>query len=257
MSWLIRFLQSLLFVHFAPDNHVRPVRRLGRYHRVAGSGYFLTFPLVERVLPPVKTSIYVGDFFFGEILSQDNVPFTLKATILFTFNPKLALKEAAAQLVQGGDQLLQLIVQEYANQGLRRLTSRFKAEKLSAGEARFLIEWNLSRFLTTEMRALGLAPLKNGGILVKEITAHEKFRRAMLDARRLEANLQVVTSYHAVGDLIRQAIQAGFVAGLDEMDGNLTLLSTLSPLESIDPTYALDIHQAPVVQNGARVRNGR
>ena len=250
MRALVGLIKSLKFLHFAEDNHVIPVFRLGRYHRAGGPGFFWTIPLLERTLPTVKTSIYVGDFYFEELLSQDNIPFSLKATVLYTFDPKSAIPAAAAQLVQGGDSLLHVIVRDYANQGLRRLAAKFKAEDLSSSEARFKIERNLTRFLTAEMRALGLAPLKNGGVLLKEVIGHEKFRRAMLDVKRLDANLQVVTSYQAVGDLIQQAIQAGFVSNLEELQGNLTLLSTLSPLESVQPQQSFDIHQALPHVNG-------
>ncbi len=256
MKRLINIFKSLFFFHFAPDNHVSPVLRLGRYHRVDGPGFFWTIPLLEQALSPVKTGLHVGNFSFTETLSQDNIPFTVRMTVLFSFKPQSALKTAAAQLVLEGDDLLQLIVKEYTSQGLRRLTAKFKAEKLSSGEARFSIEQNLARFLLAELRALGLAPLANGGILIKEVVGHDKFRRAMLDAKRLDANLQVVTSYHAVGNLIQQAIQAGFVTSLEELDGNLTLLSTLAPLESIHPSYSMKLNQMPMVQNRQHTRNG-
>ncbi len=245
MKWLIRILGKLVGIHFAPDNHVVPVVRLERYHRVEGPGFFWIIPLLERTLSPVKTSIYVGNFIFEEILTRDNVPFKVKMTVLFTFKPVTALKSAAAVLVRGGEDLLKLIVKDYTSQGLRRLAAKFDAEELGGHIAMSTIERNLGRSLTAEMRALGIAPLKSGGILIKEAVAPEKFKRGVLNARRLEAILQALTRY-PVGDLIQQAIQAGFVTGLEDLESELTLLSTLSPLERVYPPYPRDIHGMPV-----------
>lgn len=255
MKWLMRILGSLVGIHFAPDNHVVPVLRLGRYHRVKGPGFFWINPLIERALPPVKTSIHVGNFVFEEVLSKDNIPFSIKMTVLFTFDPAAAVKSAAAVLVRAGDDLLQIIVKDYTNQGLRRLVAKFDAEELCGQIAMSTIERNLARFLAAEMRALGLAPLKRGGVLIKETIAPEKFKRGLLNAKRLEAILQALTRY-PVGDLIQQAIQAGFVTGLEDLESNLTLLSTLSPLENVYPPYLRDIHKIATVQNGRNTRNG-
>ncbi|UCG12894.1 MAG: hypothetical protein JSU72_20910, partial [Deltaproteobacteria bacterium] len=85
------------------------------------------------------------------------------------------------------------------------------------------------------------------------MVAPEKFKRAMLDARRdvirarrLEAFLKVLASY-PVEHLIRQAIQAGFVTGLEDLESSdLTLLSTLSPLEETPLPFTFDSHKIPV-----------
>lgn len=257
MKALFRFLGRLIGIHFAPDNHIIPVLRLGRYHRVKGPGFFWIIPLLERALPPVKTSIHVGSFHFAEVLSRDNIPFTVKMTVLFTFDPRTALKSAAAMLVRGGDDLFQTIMKDYADQGLRRLASRFDAEELCGETPMSAIERDLTHYLRVELRNLGLAPLRNGGIIIKEMNAPDKFKRTMLDARRdairtarLEAILQLLARY-PIGDLIQQAIQAGFVTGLEDLEGRLTVLSSLSPLEGERPPSILDAYRI-ANQNGKK-----
>jgi len=173
-------------------------------------------------------------------------------TVLFTFYPDQALHNAAAQLVQAGESLLKTIVKDYTAQGLRRLASRFEAEELCGQTAMSAIERDLTRFLRLEMVNLGLAPLPSGGILIKETMPPEKFQRGVLNARRLEAILQALTRY-PVGELIQQAIQAGFVTGLEDLQSDLTLLSTLSPLEDLPP-YLADIHRLPM-RNGVPKRH--
>ena len=187
-------------------------------------------------------------------MSRDNVPFRIQMTVLFSFNPASALKNAAAVLVRGGDNLLQIIVRDYTSQGLRRLAAKFKADELCSQPAMSMIERNLTRFLIAEMRVLGLAPLKSGGLLIKETIPPEKFERGMVEARRLEMTLQVLAGYPRES-LIQQATQVGLVTGLEELKGNLNLFSTLAPLESLYP--ALGIHQIPhLIRNGQHRQNG-
>lgn len=253
MKGLIKALGRLLGIHFATDNYVIPVLRWGRFNRVKGPGFFWTFPLIEQTLSPIKTSLHVGNFYFEEILTRDNIPFRVQMTVLFTFNPASALKSAAAMLVRGGDDLLQVIVKDYTNQGLRRLASRFEAEELCRGSAMSAIERNLTHLLTGEMRALGIAPLRQDGILIKETIAPDKFKHTMLNVKLHEATLRVLASYREL-NLIKQAIQAEFVTGLEDLEGNLTLLSTFSPLETTYPAYSVDPHQLST-RNGQGVRN--
>lgn len=246
MERLISMLGRPFGLRFAPDNHVLPVLRLGQYHRVGGPGFFRIVPLLERTMPPVKTSLHVGDFVFEDVLSRENIPLRVRLTVLFTFNPAAAPKSAAAVLVRGGDQLLQIIIRDYASQGLRHLVSRFKAEELSGGIARSIIERDLTHFLSAEMRTLGIAPLRQGGLLLKEMIGPEKFTLAMLNVKRYEATLQLLAHYRELS-LVEHAILAEFLIGLADREGDLALMS---PLE-IMPQFNLKYTQR------ARQRNGR
>lgn len=246
MKRLFAFLGGIIGLHFAPDNHVVPVLRLGRYHRVEGPGFFWIMSLIERTLPPVKTSIYVGNFVFEEVLSRDNIPFTIHLTILFTFNPNTADKNAAAVLVRGGDSLLQIIVKDYTNQGLRRLVSRYKADALCAGSTMSSIERTLTHFLRAQMRVLGIAPLKRGGLIIKETIAPEKFKRTMLNVNQQETTLEVLRSYPVV-ELVQMLNQVMFVTNLEDHAGNLALLMGLPET----------MHVFPMMENGkVKSRNG-
>ena len=223
MRRFISFLGRLVGVHFSPDNHVTPVLRLGRYHRVRGPGFFWIIPLLERTLPPVKTSLYVGNFFFEEVLSRDNIPFSIQMTVLFTFNPASANKNAAAVLVRGGERLLHIIVRDYTNQGLRRLTTRFMAEGLNYDTTMSGIEQDLARFLRATLVDLGLAPLKTGGVLIKETVAPDKFKRAMFDVRHDEAILEVLRAY-PLPALLQGLNQVLLANSLKDLTGDVTLI---------------------------------
>ena len=258
MKRLIRVLGHVMGIHFAPDNHITPVLRLERFNRTEGPGYFWIIPFIERTLPSISTGIQVANFTFEEVLSRDNVPFRLRLTVLFAFDPTLPRKQVAAQFVRVSDNVLRSIVQDYNNEGLRRLVSRFDAEKLCGESAILSVERDLAGYLRAQMHALGLVPLRNGGVLIKETVAPEEFKAAMLNARRdtirakkLEAILQVLARYR-VDNLIQQAIQAGFITGLEDLESNVTLVSSLSSQEAIRPSYIVDPQgiRAPGGHNG-------
>ena len=215
----------LIGIYFCPDNYVLPILRLGRYHRVRGPGFVWIIPLVEQVLAPVKTSLHVGDFIFQEVLSRDNIPFRVHMTVLFTFDPASAIKSAAAQLVRGGDQLLQVIVRDFANRRLRRLAATFEAEELSSEVVINNIEEGLVHYLKHEMSILGLAPIqaKYGGIMIKEVVAPDNFKRTMLDVKHDEAILGVLRNY-PVPELVQLLNQVIFANSLKEGAGQLNLL---------------------------------
>ena len=195
MRSLLKLLGKMIGIHFAPDNHTIPILRLGQYNRARGPGFIWVIPLIEQTLSPVKTSIYVGNFHFKEVLSQDHVPFSLKLTILFTFQPNDALKNAASVLVRHGAGLLNLIVEDYASQGLRRLASRHSAYALCKGETLPQIERELTRFLSVTLRPLGITPLKNDGILIKETYFPPEIKAALFEAKHDEAMFQVIQNF--------------------------------------------------------------
>ena len=253
MKRLYQILGKILGIYFTPDNQVTPVMRLGRYHRVEQPGFFWKMPLFEQALPPVKTGIHVGNFSFEEVLTKNNVPFKLQMTVLFTFNPNSALKSAAAELVQGGDDLLRIIVRDYTNQGVRRLVSKYEASELASQKAMTSIERTLTRLLISELRPLGLAPLKEDGVLIKETVAPLEFKQSILDARRLEAILYTLAGFPRP-DLVEQAIRAGFVTGLERLESNV-FLSNLPSLEAGQLAEWLNMSQFPV-RNGHNHKNG-
>jgi hypothetical protein len=259
MEKLLKLLKRLYaivgFLHFAPDNYVVPVMRLGLYHRAKGPGFAWSWPFYEWALPPTKTSLYVVKLYLEEAVSKDNVPFTVRMTILATLDLNSIEKKIAAVLVKGGEPVIQEIVKEYTNQGLRRVVSRFNAVDLSEEGPRSEIEQNLTRFLRGELQALGIAPLPSGGVLIKEIVAPEKFKRGILNAGRFAIMLQTLTSYHALGDLIQQAIQAGMMTGLEDLDDvNLALLAQSDNLNLHRTMDA--IHEVPM-RNGYNGSNGQ
>lgn len=213
-------------VHFAPDNHIVPIIRLGKFHRVETPGYFWIRPFIEKTLPPISIGLQIGKFTFSEVLSQDNIPFSISMTVLFQFNPQLPSFSTLAQIVRLPSKTFQTIVRDYANQGLRRLTSEHNAIDLAGHKSMFALERDLTRHLRLQLRPLGLSPIKNGGVLIKEVIAPERFSRTMLAVQQHQTTLKLLSAYQ--GDsLVEQALHAQFLMGIEGHKGDLNLWSSL------------------------------
>lgn len=225
MKSVIKFVGKFVGFRFAPDNHIVPILRMEQFNRVEKAGYFWINPFIEQTLPPVSVGLQVGSFEFHEVLSRDNIPFTLKLTVLFQFDPSLPPAKVLAQVVRVPAEKLRDIVKDYASQGLRRLASEYKAEELGGKTAVSNIETHLADFLRVNLHVLGLVPLRQNGLLIKEIIAPEKFKQAMLHVKQHQATLEILRSYPE--GLVAQAIRADFLTGLEDHHGNLTLFSSL------------------------------
>jgi hypothetical protein len=75
------------------------------------------------------------------------------------------------------------------------------------------------------MKPLGLKPLaaKNGGVMIKEVVAPEKFKRTMLNVKQVEATLELLRNY-PVPELVQLLNQLIFVNSLEDHAGHLALM---------------------------------
>jgi hypothetical protein len=164
---------------------------------------------------------------FEDVLSQDNIPFTMQMTVLFKFEPRLAPQMVAAQLVRAPASLLKVIVKDYADEGLRRIASTFRAEEMSGAVARRVIEQDLTRYLKAQLRILGLVPIDPGGLLIKEVVAPDKFSRSMVNVNGLGATMRELGRYRDI-TLMELGTLAAFLNALVDREGDLTFMPPLS-----------------------------
>jgi hypothetical protein len=235
MKRLLGKLGRTIGIHFAPDNHLVPILRLGRFHRLEGPGFFPIIPLIEEALPPVSFGVQVGNFIFEEVLSQDNIPFTVQMTVLFKFDPREAIPQIAAQLVRVEPYVLQSIVRDYVNQGLRRIASTFRAEEMSSAGARHAIEQNLARYIKGQLKILGLLPIDDG-LLVKEMMAPNKFNQSMVNVKGLGATMRELGRYRDV-TLMELGTRAAFLNALGDREGDLTFMPPLAMVSGDDQSF--------------------
>jgi len=239
MKSMLQLCGRVVGRQLAPDNCVVPVLRLDRFHRLGGPGYFQINPFLERTLPPVSIGLRVGEFHFQEVQSQDNIPFNIRLTVLYQFVPDGLEARVTSQIVRLEPRQVEGIVRSYASQGLRRLAGRYPAMELSGSNALSAIEGDLAGFLNANLRALGLVPLRHGGILIKETIPPDKFKQTMLLARQHHVTLDALSQYR--DRLNEMAIRAQFLAGLETFRGNLALLSTTDSLPPVGLSNLLNL----------------
>jgi regulator of protease activity HflC (stomatin/prohibitin superfamily) len=198
IRYLIQILMWPFGLRFAPDNHVVPILRLGRFHRVQGPGFFWVIPFLEHTLAPIDTGARVMELVFNDVTSRDNIPFRFHLTVIFTFKPSFATKEEAAQLIRLSNKKLEMrleaLVRDYTSDGLRRLAAKFCADEMSKDSTRFTIQWNLSHYLNYSLDTIGLILAKKGGVLIQEIVADKKFKEAMVNLQQQN----VETALHSI-----------------------------------------------------------
>ncbi len=260
---MLRFLKKMVQIpakwfgaRFAPDNHVVPVLRLEQYHRLAGPGYFRINPLHETTLPAISLSVRLGNFTFNDVMSRDGIPFSITVIVMFNFNPANAISAAQPQIARATSEMLEGVVRNHTEHGLRRQVARIPAETLYSGDTLAEVEQNLVRLLRTRLQMIGIAPLDNG-VFIKETLAPARFRESLLMAKQYQDTLRALNGQE--GQLIEQAIRAGLVAGLEKNHGQVTLFSGLDG--NMQPTaaeLAQDVARDTAVSpaNGAYRANG-
>ena len=70
MNGIVNFVGRTVGIQFAPDNHIIPILRWGRFHRIKGPGYFWINRLSEETLSPINVGLQVGNFIFSDVLAE-------------------------------------------------------------------------------------------------------------------------------------------------------------------------------------------
>jgi len=226
MKKVLGFLAGLIGFHFVPENHKAAVTRLGMYNRVRGPGFIWIIPFVDRVENLVKMGMRFAAFKVKQVLSRDGIPLDFELMILYRFDPDATSRPIAAQLVRLPDHVLESIVEDYVDQSLRRTVAQHSAEDICYGNPIPLIEQSVVEGLKAQVRPLGLAPMADGGVVIKEITPREDFLESILAAKGYEMILKVLTDYQAAD--VDQALLAELVRGFK--DAPPRVLSSFSEL---------------------------
>jgi len=226
MKKVLSFLVGLIGFHFIPENHKAAVMRLGMYHRARGPGFIWIIPFVERVENIVKIGMRFATFLIKQVLSNDGIPLDFELTVIYNFDPDSTSRPIAAQLVRLPDHILENIVREYADKSLRQAVAQHSTEAICTGGAIADIERDVIEGLQARIRHLGLAPMADGGMMIKEITPRKDFLESILATKGYEMILKVLTGY-PIAD-VDQALLAELVRGFK--DAPPRVLSSFSEL---------------------------
>lgn len=227
MKKVLSFLAGLIGLHFVPENHKAAVMRFGMYHRACGPGFVWIAPLVEKVENHVKLGVRLTMFTVKQVFSSDGIPFDVELTVRYIFDPdSTSSRPIAAQLVRQPDHILENIVRDHADQSLRRTVAQYSAEAICNGGPITAIERRVIQGLQTQVRHLGLAPMADNGVMIKEITPPPDFVETILTAKRHELILRVLTAYQEAD--VDQALLAEWVRSFK--DAPPTFFSSLTEL---------------------------
>ena len=224
MNRVVKLVFGFLLLKAIPDNETLPVLRLGRLHHFGNGRFHRVWPLIEEALPPVKTSIRVGHFTFAEMYTADSIPFTVSLTVLFKFDPSSISLPVAAQLVKMPPKIMLNIVQDYSDHALRKLIARFDARDVVTPTSREQIKQEISRYLRLTLQPLGICILPSEGILLKEITPHERYRRNTLSANKWDVMLETLAAYNNSA-LLDRGIQGAMVDSIENRPGETNLVA--------------------------------
>jgi regulator of protease activity HflC (stomatin/prohibitin superfamily) len=230
--------------HFTPEQHVTPVLRWEKYHRLEEPGYFRIRLTTEEVLPPVYTGVRAGRFPFNEVMSADNVPFAVQVVVRFRLDPCEAAAEAKPAIVRAPAEGILQTVADRTEQAVRRRAATFRADEINSESAATHIEQHITRYVGAELKGMGVL-LAPSAAIVKELSAPAKFQQMMLHMRQQEALFKLFQQYASTG-LIDQTIWADFV---NRMEGHNSLYTFVSPTTSRH-TAAVPPHTPPPHPNG-------
>lgn len=208
------FLARLIGFHFVPENYKAAVMRLGMYNRACGPGFVWVAPFFEGVENFVKIGMRFATFKVKQVLSRDGIPLDFDLMVLYRFDPDATIRPIAAQLVRVTDRVLESIVEDYADQSLRRTVAHYSAEAICNGGPIVDIEQGVIGGLKAQVGHLGLDPMADGGVVIKEITPPEDFVETILTAKGHEIILRVLTDYQAAD--VDQVLLAELVRGFKE-----------------------------------------
>jgi regulator of protease activity HflC (stomatin/prohibitin superfamily) len=227
MSRVLIFLARLIGFHFVPEDSKAAVMRLGMYNRARGPGFVWVAPLIERVENLIEVTMRLTTFTVEQVVSSDGIPFDFKLTVRYSFDPdSTSSRSIAAQLVRQPDHVLENIVRDYVDKSLRRTVARYIAEDICNGGPIAAIEQGVMEGLKVQVGHLGLAPMADSGVMIKEITPPDDYVETMVAAKGYEMILRVLTAYQAAD--VDQALLAEWVRNFKEAPPGV--LSSLSDL---------------------------
>ncbi len=203
------------------ENTLVPIMRWSRFHRWAEAGYHALWPIAEVSLPPISLGMRIGRFQFKEVISRDNIPFTMQVVIRYRFDPRTAEPQAQTALAQVTAQALLDTVEDRTEQALRRKVSRYRAEEVAGQAAVSQIERDIFHFVATTLRPMGIHMTKDG-VIVKETIAPEKFQQAVMQVRQHRMMMRAFREQHDA-NVIDQALWADFLNRVETQENRITI----------------------------------
>ncbi len=153
---------------FVPDNTLQVIYSNGLYAGVRGPGQFRYNRVTETLGPIISIAAQRRTLVFTEMLSEDNLPITVRLNILFNYDPRRAPQFAKA-LVRSTPEVRLNLVTSFAERATRIAISQRNSMELPQAPVLAAMEEEITRALQTDLETLGFAFPTNRPVMVLQI----------------------------------------------------------------------------------------
>ncbi|KQZ32110.1 membrane protease subunit, stomatin/prohibitin [Caulobacter sp. Root1472] len=230
------------------------VLRLGRFHRVAGPGLFLTIPVVDEVAYWIDQRIQTTEFNAQQALSKDTVPVNIDAVIFWqvhdTERAALEIQDYKRAIAQVAETSLREMV------GSSTLATLLAERKKSDGVLREVIgrktaDWGIS-VISVEIRDIGVPAGLQDAMSRQAQAERERLARVALG----QAEQEVAEKFVEAAEIYARSPTALQLRAMNIIyettkEGGATILLPTAMVDAMNPGGVLGLTQAATASRGA------
>lgn len=230
------------------------VLRLGRFHRVAGPGLFLTIPVVDEVAYWIDQRIQTTEFNAQQALSKDTVPVNIDAVIFWqvhdTERAALEIQDYRRAIAQVAETSLREMV------GSSTLATLLAERKKSDGVLREVIgrktaDWGIS-VISVEIRDIGVPAGLQDAMSRQAQAERERLARVALG----QAEQEVAEKFVEAAEIYARSPTALQLRAMNIIyettkEGGATILLPTAMVDAMNPGGVLGLTQAATASRGA------
>jgi regulator of protease activity HflC (stomatin/prohibitin superfamily) len=230
------------------------VLRLGRFHRVAGPGLFLTIPVVDEVAYWIDQRIQTTEFNAQQALSKDTVPVNIDAVIFWqvhdTERAALEIQDYRRAIAQVAETSLREMV------GSSTLATLLAERKKSDGVLREVIgrktaDWGIS-VISVEIRDIGVPAGLQDAMSRQAQAERERLARVALG----QAEQEVAEKFVEAAEIYARSPTALQLRAMNIIyettkEGGATIQLPTAMVDAMNPGGVLGLTQAATASRGA------
>jgi regulator of protease activity HflC (stomatin/prohibitin superfamily) len=231
------------------------VLRLGRFHRVAGPGLFLTVPVVDEVAYWIDQRIQTTEFNAQQALSKDTVPVNIDAVIFWqvhdTERAALEIQDYKRAIAQVAETSLREMV------GSSTLSTLLAERKKSDGVLRDVIgrktaDWGIS-VISVEIRDIGVPAGLQDAMSRQAQAERERLARVALG----QAEQEVAEKFVEAAEIYARSPTALQLRAMNIIyettkEGGATILMPTAMVDAMNPGGVLGLTQAALNAQATR-----
>jgi len=249
---LLRFLLWIgrpFGVVFVPELNVRVIYRMGQYAGAKGPGNWglIHYDTFTETLGPL---VYIGgqkkEYAFSGLISRDGLPFTLRLSILFSYDPCSA-PEVAPMLTRLPHETIAELTKTYIEWALLAAVNKYEATQLTQHEVRAKVEADVKDKLTEEMAFLGIQTRGEHSVHILRVEPPPSLteRHEIIAQRR--ASVLAGTEFHPAE--FRRALVSEFVEHLARTGAGESIINFNDLLQSYVAEHKMGAQPQRIIEN--------